>query len=216
MLKSLGLAAVAVGTLAAAGAAQAGPTLDFHKGSVLLNARVSVVDPPNSSEIVTSAGAATGLSTTQSTSVVPTVGIDYFFTDNISAELVLGTSHHTIRAVGPSTDVVVRKTWVLPPILTLKYHFNPKGQVSPYLGAGLNAMFFYSGHDYNGFTTKVGNGVGVALQAGGDVALTDRVNLNLDVKKVFFRTDATINGGALKSRVRLDPWVFSAGIGYRF
>jgi outer membrane protein len=36
------------------------------------------------------------------------------------------------------------------------------------------------------------------------------------VKKVFFDTNASINGGTLKSKVNLDPWVVSAGVGYKF
>ena len=55
-----------------------------------------------------------------------------------------------------------------------------------------------------------------ALQAGVDVALQGPWSANLDVKKMFFETDASINGGALKSKVKLDPWVVSAGFGYKF
>ena len=49
-----------------------------------------------------------------------------------------------------------------------------------------------------------------------DVALKDRWSANLDVKKVFFETDASVNNGALKTKVKLDPWVVSAGVGYKF
>ena len=61
-----------------------------------------------------------------------------------------------------------------------------------------------------------GDGFGYALQAGVDVALEGPWSANLDVKKVFVETDASINGGALKSKVKLDPWVVSAGFGYKF
>ena len=37
-----------------------------------------------------------------------------------------------------------------------------------------------------------------------------------NVKKVWFETDASINGGALRSSVHLDPWVVSLGFGRRF
>jgi len=36
------------------------------------------------------------------------------------------------------------------------------------------------------------------------------------VKKVFFKTDAVINNGALTSRVGLNPWVLSVGFGRKF
>lgn len=201
--------------LGLASTAHAEATMDKHAGLLMVNVRLTDVDPSSGSAI-TAGGVDTGLKTDVSSSVIPSLGITYFFTDNIAAELIAGTSHHTIKAVGPGTDVVVRKTWVLPPTLSLQYHFNPKGQISPYVGAGLNYMIFYSGHDYNGFTTKVHDGVGESLQAGADMAISQKVSLNVDVKKIFFRTDADINGGALHSRARLDPWVFSAGVGYRF
>ena len=41
-------------------------------------------------------------------------------------------------------------------------------------------------------------------------------SVNLDLKHIAFETDANINFGALKSKVTLDPWVASVGIGYKF
>ena len=63
---------------------------------------------------------------------------------------------------------------------------------------------------------KVKDGVGYALQAGVDVATQDRWSINLDVKKIYFNTKADINAGTLNSKVNLDPWVVSAGVGYKF
>ncbi|MBP8248059.1 MAG: OmpW family protein, partial [Phenylobacterium sp.] len=97
-----------------------------------------------------------------------------------------------------------------------QYHFAPAAKVSPYVGAGVNYMLFHSGKDQNGFTVKLDDGFGYALQAGVDVAVKGPWSANLDVKKVFFETDAKINGGALKSKVKLDPWVLSVGFGYKF
>lgn len=214
------LAAAALSALAMASAAHAADdgdvTVGKHKGAIIVNLRVTDVDPVGSSPIYTAAGAATGLNATADSSVIPSLGIQYYFTDHIAAELVLGTSKHTITAVGPGGSTVVRKTWVLPPVLAAQYHFAPHSQFSPYVGAGVNYMIFYSGKDYNGFTVRTHDGFGAALNAGADYAVTRRVNLNLDVKKIFFRTDANINGGALKSHVQLDPWVISAGLGVKF
>lgn len=212
--KTFALALGAALTLAAGAQAQ-----DFQpkaKGHLILNTRVTSVSSDADAAIVTAAGAATGLHVDVGDDVMPTVGIHYFFTDNVAVELVLGTTRHTIRAQGPATDVVVHKTWVLPPIATVQYHFAPAARVSPYVGAGLNYMMFYSGDDKNGFSVKLDDGVGYALQAGVDVAVQGAWSANLDVKKVFFDTDAKVNGGALKSKVNLDPWVVSAGVGYRF
>ncbi|MFW8695402.1 OmpW/AlkL family protein, partial [Mesorhizobium japonicum] len=114
-----------------------------------------------------------------------------------------------MRAQGAATDALVHETWVLPPVVTLQYRPLNSGRVSPYVGAGVNYMLFYSGKDKNGFTVDLGNGFGYALQAGADIGIQGPWSLNVDVKKVWFNTDANINDGALKSDVDLDPWVVS-------
>ena len=204
------------GAVAIAGAASAEDFQGKHAGLFMLQTRITDVSPDAGESIQTAGGAATGLKADVNASVVPTVGLVYFLTDHIAGELVLGTSKHDIKAVGGATDVKVHDTWVLPPVVALQYHFAPAAKVSPYVGAGLNYMLFYGGKDHNGFKVKLKDGVGYALQAGVDVATRDRWSVNLDVKKVYFNTRASINGGALTSKVNLDPWVLSAGVGYKF
>jgi outer membrane protein len=210
--------ALAAGLLAAA---VAGPALaqDFtpkEKGTWLVTARLSEVSPQESGAIKTAAGVDTGLDVAVSDYAVPTLGFTYFFTDNVAVEGILGSSRHEIDAKGPGGSTRVLETWVLPPTVTVQYHFNPRGRVSPYVGAGVNAMVFYGGHDKNGFDVDLDNGFGYALQAGVDIAVRGDWSINLDAKKVFFETDADINNGVLKSSVSLDPWVVSAGITRRF
>ena len=113
--------------------------------------------------------------------------------------------------------MAVRDTWVLPPVVTVQYHFAPAAKVDPYLGAGLNYMLFYGGTNKAGFTgVKTPDGFGYALQAGGNVALHGPWLLNVDVKKVYFETKASVDNGALQSDVHLDPWVLSLGVGRKF
>ena len=209
--------AIALGAaLAFAGAAQAQDFRPKEKGLVMLNVRITDVAPDAGDSINTAAGAATGLRADVSDAVMPTIGLTYFLTDNIAVEAIATTTHHTVRAKGPSTNVKVHDTWVIPPVVSLQYHFAPKSKISPYVGAGVNYMIFYSGEDSNGFDVNLKDGFGYALQAGVDVATQGPWSANLDVKKVFFDTKADINNGALKSKVKLDPWVVSAGFGYKF
>jgi len=211
-------AALLAGALAfgIAGAAQAQVLQPKQKGLVMANIRATNVSPSGEDAIVTAAGASSGLSAKVGDGWAPTVGFSYFVTDHVAVELIAGTTRHTVRAVGPGADVAVHRTWVLPPVVTLQYHFAPQARISPYVGAGLNYMIFYSGKDRNGFAVDLKDGVGYALQAGTDVAIQGPWSLNLDVKKVFFDTTAEINAGALSSKVNLDPWVVSAGLGYKF
>ncbi|MBN8930529.1 MAG: OmpW family protein, partial [Rhizobium pusense] len=47
-------------------------------------------------------------------------------------------------------------TWVLPPTLTAQYHFNPKGAVRPYVGAGINYTIFWNEKASDGLQAAVG------------------------------------------------------------
>lgn len=215
-MKTLFAAAAAVALLAGASAACAEDFQPKTAGTWMINFRGTSVAPDESAPIETAAGAATGLSAAVSDDTIPSLGISYFVTDKVAVEVILGTSKHEIDAVGGVTPVRVHETWVLPPVASVQYHPLPAARVSPYVGAGLNYMLFYNGSDKNGFKVDLDDGFGYSLQAGVDVAVQGPWSLNVDVKKVFFETDASINGGALKSDVQLDPWVVSVGFGRKF
>lgn len=57
--------------------------------------------------------------------------------------------------------------------------------------------------------------VGFALQAGVEIRPHRPRTLNLDFRKVFFKTGASLNRGTLLSDVTLAPWVVFAGIARR-
>lgn len=211
---TLALAGVAV--LASAAAAHAEDFTPKAAGMVVLDIRLSDVAPVGSDPVTTLVGASTGLKAKVTDSVMPTIGVTYFFTPNWAVEAIAGTTDHTIKATGGATNVEVRDTWVLPPVVALQYHFAPTAQISPYVGAGANYMLFYSGKNKNGFQFKVDDGFGEALQMGVDVAVMGRWTLNADLKKIFFQTKANDAKDSLKATVNLDPWVASVGFGYRF
>lgn len=220
-MKAKMMLAAAAGVMALAGGANGAMAQDAgwqvaRAGDWIVTGRVTQVSSDADDSIMTAAGADSGLNVDVGDSVVPTLGFTYFLTDNVSVEAILGASHHEIRAKGGGTDVEVHETWVLPPVVTLQYRPMPEARVSPYVGAGVNYMVFFDGEDKNGFEVELDDGFGYALQAGADVALSGPWTLNLDVKRVWFDTDATINGGALEADVGLDPWVVSLGIGRKF
>ena len=129
-------AALTVGLACLAGAAQAQDFTPKAQGQWVVDYRVTDDSPDEKAPINTSGGASSGLHASINDSIVPTVGIGYFVTDNVALDLTLGTSHHKISAVGTGVNVNVHDTWVLPPVLTVQYHFNPKGRFSPYVGTG--------------------------------------------------------------------------------
>ncbi|MBA4804843.1 MAG: outer membrane beta-barrel protein [Brevundimonas sp.] len=216
MLAAAGAMALVSGAASGAMAQDAGGWQVARKGDLIVTGRVTSVSSDADDSIMTAAGADTGLNVDVGADVMPTLGFTYFLTDNISVEAILGATQHEIKAKGGATDVAVHETWVLPPVVTLQYRPMPEARVSPYFGAGVNYMMFFEGEDKNGFEVELDDGFGYALQAGADVALTGPWTLNVDVKRVWFDTDATINGGALEADVGLDPWVVSVGVGRKF
>lgn len=158
----------------------------------------------------------TGLKTDVDNAYVPEVDITYFITDNIAAELIAATAEHRISA-GTNN---IGNAWILPPTLTLQYHFTPDQKFSPYIGAGLNYSLFYGEDDGAGFSDlDVDGGLGYAVQAGFDYWLDDNWGLNLDVKYIDLDVDVDVNlgGTALSANdVGLNPWIVGAGVSYKF
>ncbi len=214
-LTTLAVTAVALPAMAQTASDNAAWTAP-RKGDWLVTGRVTDVFSGADNAITTAAGADSGLHVDVGDSVMPTLGFTYFLTDHWAVEGILGTTKHEIRAQGGATDVAVHETWVVPPIVTLQYRPLTGGRISPYVGAGVNYMLFYNGEDQNGFKVRLKDGFGYAAQAGVDVGLQGPWSLNLDIKKVWFNTDASINDGALTSSVDLDPWVASVGVTRRF
>lgn len=157
---------------------------------------------------------------------MPEVDFTYMATDHIGAELILSTTKHNIQGTGAIAGLgKVADTWALPPTLTLQYHFAPKSHVRPYVGAGVNYTIFYSSDSSRSLDNALGatkvkldDSFGYALQAGVDVDITRKVFVNLDVKFIDIDTTArlTTSGAVNKVNVSLDPFVFGAGIGFRF
>lgn len=148
--------------------------------------------------------------------VTPEFDISYFFTDHIAAELILATAQHQLDYTG---NLNLGETMILPPTLTLQYHFTPHNTFSPYIGAGLNYSMFYGESSGTGFNDlDVDGGLGYALQAGFDYWVDDHWGLNLDVKKIWLNIDADLRLGAtpIHADVDLDPWVIGTGVSYRF
>ena len=152
---------------------------------------------------------------------VPELDITYFFNKHFAAELILATTNHTVGAVGTvAGDVPVGSVRLLPPTLTAQYHFTPDAKFSPYVGAGLNYTIFYDADAAGGVVTKTDykNKFGVALQAGVDFKINDDWFFNVDVKKIFLKTnvDLTTAVGGITADVKLNPTIIGIGFGKRF
>ncbi|MFB9267576.1 OmpW family protein [Bradyrhizobium erythrophlei] len=158
--------------------------------------------------------------------VIPELDITYFFTRNIAAELILGVTRHHITGIGTLNGLDVGKASLLPPTLTLQYHFTDFGALKPYIGAGINYTVFFNQSAANtpfaGLAVSnlhIGNHVGFAVQFGFDYMLDRHWGLNFDVKKLYLRPDysATVNNAIpVTGRANIDPWLVGGGVTYKF
>ncbi|WP_114391875.1 OmpW/AlkL family protein [Oleisolibacter albus] len=213
------MSCAAVALLAAAPQAHA----EKAKGDLIVRSRAVLVTPDEDVNLSVGGAKIAGKGHV-SDQVIPELDFSYFFTDNIAAELILGTTQHEVSVTGtPVGDADLGSVWLLPPTLTLQYHFAPKSAFSPYVGAGINYTIFYGDKEsknIKGVDVSYDNSFGWALQAGVDYFITDRLLLNFDVKKIFLNTDVKVKGLAgiplVKGDADIDPWLIGVGIGYRF
>jgi len=154
--------------------------------------------------------------------IVPEIDGTYFLTNNIAVELIAATTKHIVRETGiPGipTNSMLGSVWLLPPTLTVQYHFAPQGtSFRPYVGAGVNYTFMYSASDSGALSPahlSYGDNFGYAIQAGADIPIgTQGFFLNVDLKKIFLSTTVKLAGSKLGS-ASLDPWLIGVGIGVK-
>lgn len=183
----------------------------------LVRVRVLGVLPDPGARLSAGGAPLNGAGVSITDSAIPELDISYFLTRNIAAELILGVTRHGIQGAGTLAGTRIGSTWILPPTLTLQYHFDGFGPIRPYLGAGVNYSVFFGERERAGFTGfRLTNGVAPALQAGFDVMLDAHWGLNVDVKKLFLDTKVKLNAGAVRGRVDIDPWIVGAGVTYKF
>lgn len=217
--------ALAMLLLASAGAAA------YEKGEWFLRAGVATVAPDASSDPLSLDGAAvagSGADVDDGTALSLMFG--YMLTDHWAIE-VLGSSpfSHDIDAntgaLGLGT-VAAGETSHLPPTVSLQYWFADAGsRWQPYVGAGINYTIFFD-EDVDGQLEGVlgagelslDNSVGLALQAGFDYTLTDKLSLSVGVWWADINTDAEFSfpANTITTEVEIDPLVYSISLGWRF
>jgi outer membrane protein len=230
---------LAIALLAATGlSAIAAPAMAYEAGDWLVRGRIAHINPNDDSDgLYADIGGGyvdNGEGVKVDSDTIPELDITYMITKNWGVELILGYSEHTVTAHkgvgafmdGSSLNKDVIDTKVLPPTLTLQYHFMPDSNIRPYVGAGINYTYFFdekvpnrSGLDNPGAKVKLEDSFGLALQAGVDVAINDDWFFNADVKYIDIDTKAKFSNtlvGPATINADIDPFVFGVGIGRRF
>ncbi|QTP55673.1 outer membrane beta-barrel protein [Billgrantia sulfidoxydans] len=183
----------------------------YNQGDFITRVGVAHVDPKSGNGSL--AGGVFDVDVDSDTNLGFTLG--YLFHDKLGIELLAALPFkHDIELNG----VEAASTKHLPPTLTLQYY--PLGgtgtQVQPYAGVGLNYTHFFSEEiDVDDVDLELDSSWGLAGQLGLDVRLNDNWGVNAAAWYVDIDTDASLNGTEV-GKVSIDPWVFMAGISYRF
>lgn len=198
-MKKILLAAAAVCALTS------GAAMAQTEGPWLVRARAVHLDSANKDN--------TGLGLSINDKTIPELDITYFFSPNIAAELVLTVPQK--QNVHSTAAGYLGTLKHLPPSLLAQYHFTQFSGFKPYVGAGINYTRFSSVKLLGGAADVKRSSWGGALQVGVDVPLNKQWSLNFDVKKVYIKTDVSLNGANAGS-FKIDPVLVGIGLGYRF
>ncbi len=170
--------------------------------------------------------------------IIPELDFTYFFTENFAAELILGVSRHSVQTKGSnltaiegpsSADVDLGSALLLPPTLMFQYHHRFAKILKPYVGAGVNYTMFLDVKNGVAQKVKYQDKFGWGYQLGLDIDITDKFFINIDLKKLFLKTNVTVDATnllpnnvapgselAIPAKVKLDPLLIGFGVGMRF
>jgi outer membrane protein W/outer membrane protein OmpA-like peptidoglycan-associated protein len=213
--------------LAVAAALAAPVAAHAEKGDWLFRVGMSQINP-DSENLVLFEDSTTGEKDTLvvDSDLSPTFNVSYFFTDNLSTELLAAWPFtHGIDVKSTEAETArVANVDVLPPTLSLNWHFNVDGTWRPYVGLGVNYTLF-SGEetrgDLAGTSLKLDDSIGAAGQVGIDIGAPDSNWFwNLNVRYIDISTDAELSipdeGTVDLGSVDINPMVYGVHVGYKF
>ena len=219
-------------TIAAALAAAtmlASPALANDEGKIQIKVLATGVLPDGKIDQIVSAApsVAAALGATPGTvdNVVPTIAVEYYAAPNFSIETICCVTKHKVTGTGSVAGApLVKDVLIVPATVTLKYHL-PLGPIKPYVGVGptwfimLDAKPDTTAAALGATDVDLSSNVGVAVQGGVDIAVSPGMGLSLDAKKYWVGTTAKFYAGStnvLETKHKLDPWVVSGGVYFRF
>lgn len=195
------------------------------EGPLMMRFRRVVVDPANRSSAIDIPAIGVHIPKNEvavESKTIPEIDFTYFVLPNVAAELILTHPQKLDVTVGGGS---IGSVTVLPPCLTVQYHFLPDFVLRPYVGVGAN-LTLVTAQDLSVTLPTLGDtalhikpsrSIGFVAQAGADLKITDHVFVNVDVKYVTMSFDVKVRGGdEMKvTKVDVNPMLYSLGIGYR-
>jgi outer membrane protein len=181
----------------------------YEAGDFILRAGVASVQPEESS----SGTVRLGVGNDEQLGIT---GV-YMVTKNVGLELLAATPFtHDVTSPGLGKVATVKH---LPPTFSVQYYFDTSSRFTPYLGAGINYWMVLESKGKGALANadvNVDDSIGLALSAGLDFRLTDNLILNAAIWNIDIDTEVDAAGNTLQMDLKVDPWVYMVGIGYKF
>ena len=145
-----------------------------------------------------------------------TPSVEYFFNDNISAELLLATpiSHDVL--INGAEAVKIKH---LPPTLTAKYNFKNSTGFTPYIGVGATAFIAWDEETSGvlaGTKAKVKDDYGYAAQLGFNYQPADEKNWGVFVDVRYADLNPKVETVVENFKLEIDPVIYTLGYSYKF
>ena len=225
IMKKIAITAALLAAAAVSAPAQAGDAAGKWQVKVLATG-VLPDGKINTSKPVINAGVLNATNNTEANdNVVPTLAVEYFASPNFSIETICCfTSHHVSVTGTPALSNAMDHVKILPATVTLKAHL-PAGPFKPYVGAGVAHFFVFGEKPGSSLpaavtSAKLDDTFGAVLQGGVDIAVGEGgLGISLDAKKYFIQPRSHFYAGAvevLSAQHKLNPWIVSGGVSYRF
>ena len=145
-----------------------------------------------------------------------TPSVEYFFNDNISAELLLATPISHDVTVNGSNAVKLKH---LPPTVTAKYNFKNSTGFTPYIGVGATAFIAWDEETSGvlaGTKVKVKDDYGYAAQLGFNYQPADAKNWGVFVDVRYADLNPKVETVVENFKLDIDPVIYTLGYSYKF
>lgn len=199
-------------------AAASAPAFAYEAGDIIVRAGAVNVSPD--ATVTGAALAPFSLDVEDNTQLGLTA--TYMISPKIGVELLAATPFKHDIIANAAGGAKIGDTEHLPPTVSLQFYPLDHATVQPYVGVGVNYTFFFQ-DDLNALgQTATGadeldltNSLGLALSAGVDVKISDKLLVNAAVWKIDINTDVKLDGAKV-GEVEIDPLGVMVGIGYKF
>lgn len=145
-----------------------------------------------------------------------TPSVEYFFNDNISAELLLATPISHDILINGAEAVKIKH---LPPTLTAKYNFKNSTGFTPYIGVGATAFIVWDEETsgvLSGTKVKVKDDYGYAAQLGFNYQPADAKNWGVFVDVRYADLNPKVETVVENFKLDIDPVIYTLGYSYKF